>query len=251
MQDPIFTEIIPNLYFKIIKDKIATFIANERDNQIELAREQGYSENRIKEEIDFTIFTDKFKPLTKEDLPCIIVDIAGTTYPPNMQYADKVYANSTLQFYLFSKGYSKYDTNNNNNNDGNNNINNSNNDIYNNIIIQDDKVSSLRLDYLLSQMLSICNSERAYNFGTEENRANADKNKSLYIDKKILLNWKRILTPEDTNQTETTLAYVIEYNIGYFEYMEQLKGKELKEIYTKLNIRNEFIDPFIKLKIEN
>ena len=108
MQDPIFTEIIPNLYFKIIKDKIATFIANERDNQIELAREQGYSENRIKEEIDFTIFTDKFKPLTKEDLPCIIVDIAGTTYPPNMQYADKVYANSTLQFYLFSKGYSKY-----------------------------------------------------------------------------------------------------------------------------------------------
>ena len=226
--------LISNFYFKIIKDKIATFIANERDNQIQLAREQGYSEDRIKEEIDFTIFTDKFKPLNKEDLPCIIIDIVNTTYPPNMQYSDKMYANSTLQFYLFSKGYSKQDTDN------------------NNIIIQDDKVSSLRLDYLLSQILAICNSERAYNFGTEEskiknkNNSNTTENKSLYIDKKILLNWKRILTPEDINQTETTLAYIIEYNIGYFEYTEQLRGNELKEIYTKLNIRDEFIDPFIK-----
>ena len=223
----IFTELISNLYFKIIKDKVATFIANERDNQIQLAREQGYSENRIKEEIDFTIFTDKFKPLTKEDLPCIIIDIANTTYSPNMQYSNKLYANSTLQFYLFSKGYSKYETDNSNNN----------------LLIQDDKVSSLRLDYLLSQILAICNSEKAYNFGTEENR---NKDKSLYIDKKTLLNWKRILTPEDTNQTETTLAYIVEYNIGYFEYTEEIKGEELREIYTKLKIRNEFIDPFIK-----
>jgi len=241
MQDSIFTEIISNLYFKIVKDKIATFIANERDNQIELARERGYSEDRIKNEIDFTIFTDKFKPLTKEDLPCVIIDIASTTYPSNMQYADKLYANSTLQFYLFSKGYSKYETN----------IYSNNNNSNNNLLIHDDKVSSLRLDYLLAQILSICNSERAYNFGTEDNRKDSDKNKTLYIDKKILLNWKRILTPEDTNQTETTLAYIVEYNIGYFEYMQQLKGEELKEIYTKLKIRNEFIDPFIKLIIEN
>lgn len=229
-----------------LKDKIATFIANERDNQIQLAREQGYSEDRIKEEIDFTIFTDKFKPLNKEDLPCIIIDIVNTTYPPNMQYSDKMYANSTLQFYLFSKGYSKYETNAYNSNNDNNNNNNCNNNHNNNLLIQDDKVSSLRLDYLLSQILAICNSERAYNFGTEDNRTDSDKNKSLYIDKKILLNWKRILMPEDANQTETTLAYIIEYNIGYFEYTEQLRGNELKEIYAKLNIRDEFIDPFIK-----
>lgn len=229
-----------------LKDKIATFIANERDNQIQLAREQGYSEDRIKEEIDFTIFTDKFKPLNKEDLPCIIIDIVNTTYPPNMQYSDKMYANSTLQFYLFSKGYSKYETNAYNSNNDNNNNNNCNNNHNNNLLIQDDKVSSLRLDYLLSQILAIYNSERAYNFGTEDNRTDSDKNKSLYIDKKILLNWKRILMPEDANQTETTLAYIIEYNIGYFEYTEQLRGNELKEIYAKLNIRDEFIDPFIK-----
>lgn len=235
-----------------LKDKIATFIANERDNQIQLAREQGYNENRIKEEIDFTIFTDKFKPLNKEDLPCVIIDIVNTTYPPNMQYSDKMYANSTLQFYLFSKGYSKYETNAYNNDNCNNNDNNSNNNRNNNLLIQDDKVSSLRLDYLLSQILAICNSERAYNFGTEESKiknkdnSNTTENKSLYIDKKVLSNWKRILTPEDANQTETTLAYVIEYNIGYFEYTEQLRGNELKEIYAKLNIRDEFIDPFIK-----
>jgi hypothetical protein len=72
-------ELIHNLFFKIAKDKIAAFIANERDNQIQIARNIGYSEERIKREIDFTIFTDRFKPLTKEDLPGVIVDIQDTT----------------------------------------------------------------------------------------------------------------------------------------------------------------------------
>ncbi|MDD2839820.1 MAG: hypothetical protein PHY80_01680 [Rickettsiales bacterium] len=229
----IFNDLIQNFYFKIVKDKIATFIANERDNQIQLARDKGYTETKIKSDLDFTIFTDKFKPLTKEDLPCIIIDIANTTYPPNMQYCNKVYANSTLQFYLFSKGYSQQNTDTETNKS---------------TIISDDKISSIRLDYLLSQILAICNSEQSYCFGTENNR-NIDK--SLYIDKKILNSWKRILTPEDNNQTETTLAYLLEYNISYFEYTEQIKGDELKELYTKLNIRDEFIDPFIKLIIDD
>ncbi|HSQ97116.1 MAG TPA: hypothetical protein VLL98_00150 [Rickettsiales bacterium] len=229
----IFTDLIQNFYFKIVKDKIATFIANERDNQLQIARDKGYTEAKIKSDLDFTIFTDKFKPLTKEDLPCVIIDIANTTYPANMQYCNKVYANSVLQFYLFSKGYSQQNT-----------------DIETNksTIISDDKISSIRLDYLLSQILAICNAEQSYCFGTESNK---NMNKSLYIDKKILSSWKRILTPEDNNQTETTLAYLLEYNISYFEYTEQIKGDELKELYTKLEIRDEFIDPFIKLTIDN
>jgi capsule polysaccharide modification protein KpsS len=225
------TELIPFLYFKVIKDKIASFIANERDNQIEIARSKGYSNERIRNEIDFTIFTDKFKPLSKEDLPCVIVDIQNTVYPPTMQYASKVYANSTLQFYLFSKGYSEeYDI-----------------DTNNKEIINDDKNSSVRLDYLLSQIIGICNSEKAYNFGTEDNR---NRPKHLYIDKKAINNWKRILMPEEINQTETTLAYLLEYNISYFEYTEQITGKELKEIYSTLKIRDEFINPFLDLLIK-
>lgn len=234
----IFNDLIQNFYFKIVKDKIATFIANERDNQVQIARTKGYTETRIKNEIDFTIFTDKFKPLTKEDLPCVIIDIASTSYPANMQYCNKVYANSVLQFYLFSKGYSQQFTNDNSSNTNNNNSNKQ-------TIISDDKISSIRLDYLLSQILAICNSELSYNFGTENNK-NIDK--SLYIDKKVLSSWKRILTPEDNNQTETTLAYLLEYNISYFEYTEQIKGNELKELYTKLKIRDEFIDPFIDIQ---
>ncbi|MDR0572353.1 MAG: hypothetical protein LBG48_05885 [Rickettsiales bacterium] len=92
-------------------------------------------------------------------------------------------------------------------------------------------------------MISICSSEKARNFGTENNR---NKPKHLYIDKKILNNWKRILMPEEVNQAETTLAYLLEYNISYFEYMEQITGKELKEIYSTLKIRNEFINDFLK-----
>jgi hypothetical protein len=225
----IFNDLIQNFYFKIVKDKIATFIANERDNQIQIAGDKGYNETRIKNEIDFTIFTDKFKPLTKEDLPCVIIDIANTSYPPNMQYCDKIYANSVLQFYLFSKGYSQQNTDTETNKS---------------TITSDDKISSIRLDYLLSQILAICNSEQSYCFGTETNK-NIDK--SLYIDKKVLTSWKRILTPEDNNQTETTLAYLLEYNISYFEYTGQIKGNELKELYIKLNIREEFIDPFIQI----
>jgi hypothetical protein len=220
--------LIQNLFFKIAKDKIAAFIADERDNQIQITRNKGYSEERIKKEIDFTIFTDRFKPLSKEDLPCVIVDIQNTTYPPNMQYSSKVYANSTLQLYLFSKGYSKeYE-------DGK--------------IVDDDKISSLRLDYLLSQILSICNSEKSYNFGTENNR---NKPRHLYVDKKELLNWKRILTPENINQTETILSYLLEYKISYFEYMERITGEELKEIYSSLKIRDKYIDQFFKLIVDS
>lgn len=229
--EPIFNQLINSFYFKIIKDKIATFIANERDNQIQIAREQNYSEERIKGEIDFTIFTDKFKPLTNEDLPCIVIDITSTTYPSNMQYGSKVYANSILQIYMFSSGYSEEVAINKNTNESEKEI------------ISDDIMSSLRLDYLLSQIIGICNSEKAFNFGTENNKG---KDRSLFIDKKVLNSWKRIMTPEDRNQTETTLAYMLEYSIGYFEYTELLRGKELKEIYSTLQIRDEFIDPFIK-----
>ncbi|MDD2839800.1 MAG: hypothetical protein PHY80_01570 [Rickettsiales bacterium] len=73
----IFTDLIQNFYFKIVKDKIITFIANERDNQLQLARNKGYTEAKITSDLDFTIFTDKFKPLTKEDLPCAIIDITN------------------------------------------------------------------------------------------------------------------------------------------------------------------------------
>jgi hypothetical protein len=221
-QKPIFNHLIHNLYFKVAKDKIATFIANERDNQMQLARDKGYTEERIKREIDFTVFTDRFKPLSKEDLPCVIVDIQNTAYPSNMQYSGKMYANSTLQLCLLSSGYSQEQTN--------------------GEIIDDDKISRLRLDYLLSQIIGICKSERAYNFGTENNRS---KPKHLYIDKKVLNNWKRILIPEETNQIETVLGYLLEYNISYFEYMEEITGEELKEICSSLKIRNEFINPFL------
>jgi hypothetical protein len=228
-QEVICNHLIRNLFFRIAKDKIASFIANERDNQIQIAKDKGYSEERIKREIDFTVFTDRFKPLSKEDLPCVIVDIQDTTYPSNMQYSSKVYANSTLQLYLFSKGYSEeYNT-----------------EVNSKEIINDDKMSSLRLDYLLSQIISICNSEKSYNFGTEDNR---NKPKHLYIDKKELISWKRILTPENINQTETILSYLLEYRISYFEYMERITGKELKEIYSTLNIRDEFINEFLKFE---
>jgi hypothetical protein len=130
---------------------------------------------------------------------------------------------------LFSKGYSEeYNTETNNKE-----------------IINDDKNSSLRLDYLLSQILSVCNSEKAYNFGTENNR---NKPKHLYIDKKELISWKRILTPENINQTETILSYLLEYKISYFEYMEEITGKELKEIYSTLKIREEFMDKFLDIE---
>jgi hypothetical protein len=227
-QKPTFNHLIHNLYFKIAKDKIATFIANERDNQIAIAKSKGYSEERIKREIDFTVFTDRFKPLSKEDLPCVIVDIQNTTYPATMQYSGKIYANSTLQLCLLSKGYSQEQTN--------------------GEIIDDDKNSSLRLDYLLSQIISVCNSERAYNFGTENNR---NKPKHLYIDKKVLNNWKRILVPEETNQIETVLGYLLEYSISYFEYMEQISGLELRELHSSLKIRDEFMDTFFKLIVDN
>jgi hypothetical protein len=145
-----------------------------------------------------------------------------------MQYSSKVYANSILQLYLFSSGYSK--------------------EYEDKEIINDDKTSSLRLDYLLSQILSICNSEKSYNFGTENNR---NKPKHLYIDKKELAGWRHIFTPVDINQTETILSYLLEYKISYFEYTEKITGKELKELHSSLKIRDEFMDTFLELIINN
>lgn len=216
-------DLISNLHCITAKNLIANFLANERNNQINLARSKGLSEETIKNNIHFNIFVDTFKPLETEDLPCVIIDIENTNYPANMQYNDKLYANSQLNFYLFSNGYSTEE---------------------NNEIINDDKMASKRLDYLLSQVLNICQSEYASHFGTEINK---DKEKSIYIDKKKLISFERSLLPQDNNSIITTLNYIVKYEISYFEYTQQLNYKDLKELYTTLAINNQFIDPFVQI----
>lgn len=209
---PIFTELIPSLYFRLVKEQVASFIAQERDNQLALAKEKGIETTAV----DFTIFTDKFKPLNPADLPCVVIDLLQTNYPTTQQYPQKVYAESVLQLGLFAGG-------------------------------EDDQLASQRLDYLLSQVLSICSAERAFNLGTEHNRQTEG---SLFIDKRILQGWQRILLPQEENQTQTLLAYALKYQIGYREYLEQVRGVPLEAIVSSLHSSNTFIQPFLTTKME-
>lgn len=146
-----------------------------------------------------------------------MIDLLQTNYPTTQQYPHKVYAESVLQLGLFAGG-------------------------------EDDQLASQRLDYLLSQVLSICSAERAFNLGTEHNRQTEG---GLFIDKRILQGWQRILLPQEENQTQTLLAYALKYQIGYTEYLEQVRGVPLEAIVSSLHSSNTFIQPFLTTKMDN
>jgi hypothetical protein len=219
----IFDNLIPSRNFRLIKDLVKSILETELAKQKEIAKDLGQKPEWIAENIDFNIYADRFKPINKDERPVVVIDIANTEY--NIRYSGRARAKSTLQFYLFADGMSKSDESG---------------------IIGDDEIASQRLDYLLSQVMSIVSAEFYFDLQTYKDRYDREL---PYISRKSLMGFKRVYLPEGDNQNQTTLGYLLEYEIEYNEFFEEVKGIHCDQLLFELTSKKQTF-PFLTINKE-
>jgi hypothetical protein len=202
--------------FTLARDIVCTHLANVRDKQKELALNSGASEDWISQIIDFVIFPKKLRYPDIEDMPCAFVYFNRLDFPEDEQnvYSNSATGNLVIEFYTVGLNEeSETET-----------------------TQTADSNAEDRLEYLTAQIYKFLCSE-ATNVYTASN----DLIKEFRIK-----SWERILTPEGNNSAGTVLGAKLEFSVGLDEETYYAETTEIKELYTSLNIREEFIDPFVR-----
>lgn len=207
--------IITPMNFTLVRDSICQHLANERENQKELAREAGEGEEWISRNIHFTVFPKRFRFPDVEDMPCVFVYFNELNFPESEQdtYENEAEGNLVVEYYAVG-------------------------------LNEDDETekdadtnAEDRLSYLTTQLYKILCSE-ASNLYDATGRI---------IKNFTIKSWKRIITPENDNTAGSVLGAKFEFNIGFSEPTYYADTTEIKEFYSKLNIRDEFINPFVQV----
>lgn len=211
-----FDNIIPPMNYVFVRDSICELLASERDNQVEIAHLAGFSDKFIKENIDFTVYPKKYRMPDIEDMPCVFVYIENEDFPEDLQSyggAGEAIAKIAVEYYAAgtSTFYKSADAN-----------------------------ADERFNYLTSQIHYILNSED-----------NADKGTEGFIKHCVFKGWKRVQAPDDLNEAITALGGKFNYEIGINEPANLAKTVNIKELYIKAKIRDEFIDPYIKILLNS
>lgn len=208
--------IITPMNCTLVRDSICQHLANCRDNQKELAREAGEGEEWINKNVQFVVFPKRFRFPDVEDMPCVFVYFNELNFPENEQdtFENEAIGNLVVEYYAVglnddeTEGEKDADTN-----------------------------AEDRLSYLTAQLYKILCSE-----ATNLYDATGKKIKGFTIK-----SWKRIITPENDNTAGTVLGAKFEFNVEFGEPTYYANTTEIREFYTKLNIREEFIDPFVQV----
>ena len=208
-------EIISPMNFTLVRDSICELIAKERDNQIKLFQENNYDNDYIQKNINFIIFPKRFRYPSYDDLPCIFVYFNEAIINPDCQDIYQNDFNYTLNIEYFVGGI---------------------NDESQEQIYTADENAEDRLNYLTAQLYKILCSEPTNLYQKTNNLV------SSYILKK----WERIIIPREINSTESILAAKFQFDLTINEETFYNNTIKIKEFYTKLNIRDEFIDSTIK-----
>jgi len=211
--------LIQRMQFDLAVALMATFIADERDNQISLAKASGYSDIQIVELIDFKIFTNLWTPPDASDLPAISIWYESGVYPAERQYPDGNWHQARINIDLLSVGLNKVGING----------------------LADttaEQNSDNRLQYLISQIYHILNAEQAWYKGASE-----------IIKSSTIKGCQRIDAPEGENEAEIILGAQWTYELELKEKTETISGTELEILCSKLNIRDEFINPLVLIDL--
>ena len=59
------------------------------------------------------------------------------------------------------------------------------------------------------------------------------------------------MTPRDINSVESVLGAMFTFELEVNEETYYAPTFNIKEFYTSLNIKDEYIDPFVKFQLEN
>lgn len=203
-------KLIEPMAFEYIRDAVCEMLAKERDNQLLLAKETGYTKNQIEQNFDFTIYPKRFRCPDIEEMPCVYVYFTNMNFPQDGQFTNEnqALANLNIDYYCVGKSENGFTA---------------------------DENAEDRLMYLTSQLYNILFSETNLYSATE------------FINHVLIKNWKRISTPDELNQAATVLGASFSIELGFIEKAFYCNTFELKELY--FNIRDEFKKPLLNLKL--
>lgn len=218
--------IIKPMKFTLVRDSICQHIANARDEQLQLVKKLK-KEDWGEQNVDFTIFPKRFRFPNADDLPCVYAYFDEGSFPTDEQ---DIYENTfrlNLQIEYYTGGITEIDE--------------TQEEIDEQVIITADGNAEDRLQYLTAQLYNILCSEP-----TNIYKATGKLVKSFKP-----IKWKRILTPKELNSVESVLGALFTFEVDINEETYYAQTFNIKEFYTSLNIKDEFIDPFVKFQISD
>lgn len=206
-------KLITPMVFTLVRDSVSQLIADERDRQIELALAAGKTSEYIQDNIDFTVYPKRFRVPAVNDMPCVYVYFNRMDYPQELQATNENYAlgNLIVEFYCCGESTTEATA---------------------------DENAEIRLNYLAAQLYKILCSEQ-----------NVYKGTNKVVTHNRLKSWQRILTPDELNQTATVLGASFEFELGFKEPAYYNDTVKIKEFYTTLHIKDDFIDPFVRVML--
>lgn len=207
------SSIITPMNFTILRDAIVQHIVNVRDNQKQLARDSGATEEWVNQIINFIVFPKRFRFPDVEDMPCVFVYFNEMSFPEDEQdvYNNESVGTLVVEYYTVGLNEESEEK-------------------------TADSNAEDRLNYLTAQLYKILCSE-ATNLYTATNRL---------IKTFRLKSWKRVISPESDNTAGTVLGAKFEFEVGFDEPTYYTNTNEIREFYTNLEIRDENIDPFVR-----
>lgn len=220
--------IITPMNSSLVRDAICQLLANQRDNQIALAQKAKASDDWINQTIDFTIFPKRFRFPDASDMPCVYVYFDEGVFPTDEQdiYENEFVGSLQVEYYACGVNESYVEDEDDENSLG--------------LKIADSNAED-RLNYLTAQIYKILCSEP-----TNIYKATDGLVKTFTVRK-----WERLLTPRDvTSAAESVLAARFTFDVGISEPTYYENTIQIKEFYTKLNIKDEFIDPLTRQILE-
>ena len=210
-----FQSIITPMNLTLVRDAIVQHIVNIRDSQKQLAKDLGADDLWIDQIINFTVFPKRFRFPDVQDMPCVFVYFNEIDFPADEQdvYENEASANLVVEYYTVGLNEETQTA---------------------------DSNAEDRLNYLTAQLYKILCSEATNLYVATDRLIKGFKIKS----------WKRVLTPDDNNIASTVLGAKFEFQVEFTEPTNYTNTFDIKEVYTKADIRDENIDPFVRIILE-
>lgn len=209
---PIFNNLIMPLKYTIIDDLIARLLSDELENQEKLAASQGLTSGEIRRNIHFNIFSGHYRPPDIEEMPCVTI-IAPKLSFDDTQSISGLRNNLQVSIILWAAAINSKCKE-----------------------IHADKSADIRMKYLISQVVSILQSQRAESIYTENG-----------IRQTIFKSCKLIEAPFKEQPAETVLGYELVIEMLVEEIAEQLRGIKFDELCINYLPEENFSNPILRI----
>lgn len=208
--------IITPMRFTLVRDAICELLASERDNQITLLKEQGFSDFEISQKFDFTVYPKRYRFPDIDEMPCVFMYFTDMEFPTDEQDIFDNYAVAKFQVEYYTAGENEEDGI--------------------NLFKTADESADDRLNYLTAQIYkTLCSEETNVYKGTQN-----------LVKSFTLKRWKRTQTPDEANEARTILGGLFEFEVGFDEPTYYTNTIDVEEFYKTLRVRDEFISPYVR-----